>query len=63
MDDGRGKEKAGESRGDESREALKKTVAELVREALAEQLEKARPPSDKTSTDKDVTGSPSVSLA
>ena len=37
MDGGKGKEKAGESIADESREALKKTVVELVQEALAEQ--------------------------
>ena len=56
MDGGKGKEKAGESIADESREALKKTVVELVQEALAEQLGKARPPSDMPGADKDTTG-------
>ena len=43
MDGGKGKGKATGQIDSGSNEALKDTVAELVRKALAEQLEKARP--------------------
>ena len=61
MDGGKGKEKATGLTESGSNEALKETVAELVREALAEQLEKARAVGDKVGAAKDSTGTKNFS--